>query len=255
MINKLKNKKVLMFDVDGTIAESCKVIDLQMCRLLQRLSKRYELAFITGSSVTNIEFQIRPLLSRVDKLWLLSCSGANIIFKKGTRYVNLINSEFNDSEKLEIIKALFSLTEKFNIIPLTSVKDQILDRSSQLTLSCLGRNANSKVKELYDPNNKLRERYVRYLKKIIPKYNVRIGGSTSVDITKDGQDKGKGVHLFKKFSKCKFSDIFFFGDKLKKGGNDEPVKRYVDSYEVKSIEEMKQILIKLNEVENDRRKN
>ena len=53
---------------------------------------------------------------------------------------------------------------------------------------------------------------------------VHAGGTTSVDVTMTGVDKGYGMRKLLHVLNLERRDVLFFGDKLEKGGNDFPVK-------------------------------
>ena len=53
---------------------------------------------------------------------------------------------------------------------------------------------------------------------------VRIGGSTSIDITKPGIDKSFGMRKLVDFTGFKIEEMLFIGDALYPGGNDAPVR-------------------------------
>jgi HAD superfamily hydrolase (TIGR01484 family) len=100
----------------------------------------------------------------------------------------------------------------------------IEDRGSQITLSCLGQRAPIEAKQSWDPEQEKRKKMVTQLKKEIPKFEIRIGGTTSIDITKKGLDKAYAIGKIEELLKVKDDDIIFVGDALYPGGNDEAVK-------------------------------
>jgi hypothetical protein len=55
-------------------------------------------------------------------------------------------------------------------------------------------------------------------------YEIRIGGTTSIDITLPGIDKAYGMEKLMQALEIAKEDILFVGDKLDEGGNDYPVK-------------------------------
>lgn len=65
----------------------------------------------------------------------------------------------------------------------------------------------------------------RYLQKILPEFEVKVGGLTSIDITRKGLDKAYGIKQIAKVLKTKISDMTFIGDALYRGGNDYPAKK------------------------------
>ena len=58
----------------------------------------------------------------------------------------------------------------------------------------------------------------------LPEFEVRSGGSTSVDITLKGVDKAYGMVRLAEQTGIPFDAMLFVGDRLDTGGNDYPVK-------------------------------
>jgi hypothetical protein len=67
--------------------------------------------------------------------------------------------------------------------------DVIEDRGSQITFSALGQRAPLKEKKKWDPDYAKRKKIKAILDTLIPEFSVRMGGATSVDVTKPGIDK------------------------------------------------------------------
>jgi hypothetical protein len=65
----------------------------------------------------------------------------------------------------------------------------IEDRGSQITFSALGQQAPLAEKEKWDPDFAKRKKITAILKNLIPEFSVRMGGATSIDVTKPGIDK------------------------------------------------------------------
>lgn len=87
--------------------------------------------------------------------------------------------------------------------------------------------------------NKLRD----YVAGKIPEFEVRVGGGTSVDITKPGIDKAYGMQKLMTMLKLEKSDILFMGDRVQPGGNDYPVKEFgIDCLEVSDWRDTVKIL-------------
>lgn len=62
-------------------------------------------------------------------------------------------------------------------------RDQIEDRGSQITFSALGQKAPLNEKEKWDPSLAKRKKMKVLLDTYIPKFSVKIGGETSIDVT------------------------------------------------------------------------
>jgi HAD superfamily hydrolase (TIGR01484 family) len=99
------------------------------------------------------------------------------------------------------------------------------DRGSQVTFSMCGQDAPLRIKQRYDPDGFRRRKIIGWMVATLPDYEIRMGGTTSIDVTKKGLDKEYGVNRLLEYLNLKPEDAIFFGDALYEGGNDEPVKR------------------------------
>ena len=62
------------------------------------------------------------------------------------------------------------------------------------------------------------------LDKLIPEFSVRLGGATSVDVTKPGIDKAYGIRKLRDTLGIAIQDMIYVGDALFPGGNDYPAE-------------------------------
>ena len=62
------------------------------------------------------------------------------------------------------------------------------------------------------------------LDRALPDFAVRIGGSTSIDVTRPGIDKAFGIRKLAELSGFGWPEMLFVGDALYPGGNDAPVR-------------------------------
>jgi phosphomannomutase len=102
--------------------------------------------------------------------------------------------------------------------------EQIEDRGSQVTFSALGQEAPVADKEAWDPDGAKKRKLRDYVAKEIPEFEVRVGGSTSIDVTKHGIDKAYGIKKLIALLGVTKAELIFVGDRLDEGGNDYPVK-------------------------------
>ena len=103
--------------------------------------------------------------------------------------------------------------------------EQIEDRGSQITFSALGQQAPLEEKEKWDSDFAKRKKIQAILDTLIPEFSVRIGGSTSVDITKPGIDKAYGIRKLRDLLGISLEEMIFIGDALYVGGNDYPAEQ------------------------------
>lgn len=99
-------------------------------------------------------------------------------------------------------------------------------------------------KEAWDPKQEKRRLIQKDLQPILPHVSVRIGGATSIDITRAGIDKASGMERLAELSGIPKADVLFFGDALYPGGNDAPVKEVagIDSVQVYNVDQTKRAL-------------
>lgn len=239
-----KDHLTIICDVDDTVCPSTKIIDKKIAKEINRLlSKKNNFVFISGSTVKQIYGQIsnslfyeHHLMGTTGTEYVIVNHGIETIWKK----------ELKESEIKEILTAFKLIMNKFNIESLDLGAEQLQDRGSQVTLSVLGRNAPSNLKKSYDPDGSKRESMVLELKKILgDRFSINIGGSTSVDITLKGMDKGSGIKEFLDYHKLDPDNCMFYGDKLYPGGNDYPVVGVVPTTPVESWEETLELFCRI----------
>ncbi len=235
-----RGKNVLVCDMDNTLCESCQPIDNEMADMINKLSEHYLFTVIGGSTYEHIQEQVTSQL-KCPTIYVLSNSGTIFDVIHTVAREKVYDGSLAKEEKREIISVLENLVEKYSIKTLTTKEDQIQDRGSQITLSAIGRHAPSDLKEKYDANKSKRIEWVTYLKPKLSKYEIKIGGTTSIDITKKGMNKGTGIQKFAKNRNIDLKDILFIGDGLFGGGNDASVIGIVDYLPVSSPEDTKNL--------------
>ena len=157
---------------------------------------------------------------------------------------------FTDQQKKEIVAALAEGIDTLGFREPKVYGETIEDRGSQITFSALGQDIVAelgeegvRLKEEWDPDNSKKNRLRDYVATKIPEFEVRVGGGTSIDITKPGIDKAYGMHKLMDLLNISKDEILFMGDMLKEGGNDYPVKLMgIDSIEVSDWKNTVQIL-------------
>ena len=119
----------------------------------------------------------------------------------------------------------------------------IEDRGSQITFSAVGQLAPLEEKKKWDPDFSKRKRMKAVLDKLIPEFSVRLGGTTSVDVTRPGIDKAYGIGKLRDILGIAITEMLFIGDALFPGGNDYPAKEAgVLSIQVRDPNETKRVI-------------
>lgn len=232
------SKRVIIADVDQTICEPAQVVQRELAEQIAALVGRgYSFAFISGTNVEELQRMISNQLEKEHHL--LANTGATYGVQRNGSSMIVYSQTLTPVEKQEITAAFEKLIQEYNLQPLTSKEDQLLDRKSQITLSVLGRNAPLEVKKAFDPHGEKRKKWIEFLRQYLPedKYEIRFGGTTSIDVTRKGIDKEWGIQEFAKYNGVALSEIVFIGDRLYPGGNDYPAAKIVDCIAVKNPEE------------------
>lgn len=237
-------KKLIIFDLDGTLAESKAAIDEEMSSILSNLLTVARVAIISGGDWPQFQKQVLTHLSHKDlkKLSILPTCGTKF-FHYDHGWKQLYSENFTASEKALITRELTTAVNASGFTARKTWGDQIEDRASQITYSALGQAAPIKEKKKWDPDFKKRNEIKKILDKTLKGFAVNMGGTTSIDITKPGIDKAYGIKKLKKVLDIKISEMIFIGDALMKGGNDHPAyKTKVDCLKVGGPGDTKRII-------------
>jgi|SRR5665648_128371 len=217
-------KKLIVFDLDGTLAESKSPLDAETAKLLIALLGIVKVAVISGGNWPQFEKQVLVNLPNnecLQNLSLLPTDGAKFYqYKSG--WENLYSEDLTAKEKEKIIG---SLQQAIDLSGFQAVKvwgEVIEDRSSQITFSALGQQAPLEEKKKWDPDFAKRQKIKAILDAFILEFSVRLGGTTSIDITKPGIDKAYGIGKLRDTLGITIDEMIFIGDALFVGGNDYP---------------------------------
>ncbi len=246
----MKKFDLIAFDIDGTLTRSKLALDEAMTDLLCRLLDKYKVAIISGASYEQFQWQILgPLKCSPDglkNLFLLPVDGSVYCYDEDSWQCQY-DAQLSPEEKDLIKKAFENLFKKSGIEDPEKIYGELIeDRGAQFNFSALGQDAPIELKEKWDPDNKKREQMIEVLKQELSGFSMRIGGTTSIEITKAGIDKAYGLNKLMKRTGIPKEKILYTGDKLFKEGNDEPVMALgIECRAVKNLEETKKVILEL----------
>ena len=219
-------KRLIVFDLDGTLAESKSPLDPEMAILLGTLLDLVRVAVISGGNWPQFQQQLLSHLphdERLKNLSILPTCGTKFYQYKSAWEI-LYAEDFTSEQKHEIISSLQKAIELSGFKPERVWGELIEDRGSQITFSALGQQAPLEEKKKWDPDFAKRKKMKALLDTFIPEFSVRLGGATSVDVTKPGIDKGYGIRKLRDVLGVAITEMIFIGDALFPGGNDYPAK-------------------------------
>jgi phosphomannomutase len=224
----ISTKKLAIFDLDGTLAPSKSPLEPDMAVLIVELLKKIKVAVISGGGFPQFQTQF---LSQVpvnnqgySHLFLLPTSGTQLYVWKGEWHQEY--AEYIDAREREhLIRALKEALHIAGYREPEQVYGEVIeDRLSQITFSALGQKAPLALKQAWDPDHVKRQKIVAALEKKVTKYDIRIGGTNSVDITPKGVNKAYGIRKLENYLGVHTEEIVFVGDALFHGGNDFPAR-------------------------------
>jgi phosphomannomutase len=238
-------KKLIVFDLDGTLAESKSSLDARMAELLHELLGMVKVAVISGGDWPQFQKQLLSNLpndERLVSLFLLPTCGTKF-FQYAGGWKKLYSEDFTIEEKQKIASSLERAVGAAGCKVERVWGETIEDRGSQITYSALGQQAPLEEKHKWDADFAKRKKIKGILDMLIPEFSVRMGGATSIDVTKSGIDKAYGIRKLRDLLGISVTEMIFIGDALFEGGNDAPVKETgVASISVRGPEETKCII-------------
>jgi HAD superfamily hydrolase (TIGR01484 family) len=220
-------KKLIIFDLDGTLAESKAAIDTEMQGHLKALLDVVPVAVISGGDWSQFQQQIigrLPQGADFSRLSMLPTCGTRFYEFDHGNWNLLYAEDLSDTQKTKIIAALNNAIKAAGITVEQTWGETIEDRLSQITYSALGQQAPLAAKSTWDPDFAKRKKIQALLAPVLADFSVRLGGSTSIDITKPGIDKAYGIRKLSEILRIDIADMLFIGDALFPGGNDAPAR-------------------------------
>lgn len=260
-MSKYSNKKLFIFDLDGTITESKDFLQAEMAEELKQLLSKHEVSIISGCSYKQMYEQfLVPLQTKLRKydffdiymmkLNLLPMSGSSMY--QWNRHDRIFDTIYRDDlllrEKVKILSAYDQAIATLNMTLPKSFGTVEEDRGSQITFSLLGQQAPLAKKAQFDPAHEKRKQIQAVMEPLLPEFNVKIGGTTSIDVTRKGVDKAYGIERLLKHTKHKKKEAVFIGDAIFPGGNDWSVKEAgIDCVSVKHMNETLEFIKSIND--------
>jgi phosphomannomutase len=179
---------------------------------------------------------------RLKDLSLLPTCGTKF-FRFAGGWKRIYSEDFTSDEKSKIIASLHKAVEDAGFKVGRVWGETIEDRGSQITYSALGQHAPLNEKSKWDPDYAKRKKIKALLDTQLPEFSVRMGGATSIDVTKPGIDKAYGVRKLRDILGISLKEMIFIGDALFPGGNDYPAEEAgVIAIPVRGPEDTKRVI-------------
>lgn len=245
-----KDKKIIVFDLDGTLAESKSEVDEEMAVFIGQLLQIKKIAVIGGGKYESFQGQLVNKLKVSEKLLknlFLFPTTATSFYRYDDGYWRCVYSvKLSPEEKVKILDAFEKTFSELNYeYPEKVIRQEVIeDRGSEITFSALGQHALQSLKNEWKKEHAdLKLRIAETLQKYLPDMEVQVAGFTSIDVTQKGINKEYGIRQIEKYLGISLGDMLFVGDSLFPGGNDSAVLRAgVLCFGVKGVEDTKKLI-------------
>ncbi|MDB5264525.1 MAG: Eukaryotic phosphomannomutase [Parcubacteria group bacterium] len=220
--------RVVMFDIDRTLARSKSEITPSMASSLKELLSHTSVGIISGGKLEQFLKQVVDQLPKdtdLHKLYLMPTSGA-ALHEYRDAWTLVYEERLSAQEEAKIEEVLEKVLKETYIIDqsIPSHGPRIENRGAQVALSALGQQAPVEEKEAWDPSGEKRNALREIISAQLPDFDVKRGGATTIDITKHGINKAFGVRKLSEHLNVPISEMLYIGDELGPNGNDEVVK-------------------------------
>ncbi|MCI4658246.1 HAD-IIB family hydrolase [Cryobacterium zhongshanensis] len=220
--------RLVAFDLDDTLAASKSPIDPRMAAIMVRLLGVVEVCVISGGQIGQFHMQLIDNLTDVDdatlaRLHLMPTCGTQYYLHRDGGWTQIYAEYLTEDQKSRALAAVEAEARKLGYWESDTWGPILEDRGSQITFSALGQAAPVAAKVAWDPTGLKKNTLRETVQELLPDLEVRSGGSTSVDITRQGIDKAYGMKKLAELTGVPLDDMLFVGDRLDENGNDYPV--------------------------------
>lgn len=238
-----RDKDLIVFDLDGTLAPSKSVMDNEMGRLFAALLAKKKVAVIGGGKYSLFRMQlVRPLgklLSPKERKELfknlfLFPTTSTAFYRYNGGWKNVYTKNLTKDEVVSIRRAFKEAFQEAKYEHPKKTYGQLIEnRGTQVSFSVFGQDVvavlgkkgvrmKEEWKEKYTP---VKLKLAKLVQKRLPKLEVRAAGYTTIDVTRKGIDKAYGIRQIEKILSVPIRKMVFIGDALYPGGNDYAARK------------------------------
>lgn len=250
--------KLILFDVDGTIAESGDLIKDDMVSTLLKLKENgFELGIVGGGMLNKILIQIDNKIEFDHYFSECGCVYHRLSISEdttGNQLQEIYRKNIREHALYPTINKLVKMCLQFLATVDYTLTGHFIDlRNGIIYVSLIGLTANQKERQYFmelDNKHNYRKQLLEMLNiellemDAFNKIDVVQGGSVGIAIYPSEYDKIQVLDYFEK-NNCLYDEISYFGDKYYVGGNDYKLLHHplVTGYKTDSPEMTNQLLI------------
>lgn len=234
-------KKLICFDLDGTLTQHRSKLEKENRELLDKLASKYKIIMVGAGGAERIYKQMEEY--PVDIIANYGMEESKIIDGKFT----IVRRDTFLPDKDYFYEKAAYLRKKYGY---EQFKGETLEfhTSGMVTFPLLGTKADIADKLAFDPTREKRRIMYAEVLSLFPNYSVYIGGSSSFDFTDKKYNKYDAIKTYAEKNGYKMDEILFVGDDFGDGGGDSHVKifgmDYVEITDYRTVSEKLEFLLK-----------
>ena len=227
-------KKLICFDLDGTLTQHRSKLEQENKELLDKLGKKYKLLMVGAGGAERIYAQMDEY--PIDILGNYGMEESRMIEGK----FQIVRRTITQPDKQLFIDNIQYLREKYGY---TQYKGDGVEFHStgMVTFPLLGTKADIADKLAFDPNREKRKVLYPEVIELFPNHTVYIGGSSSFDFSEKKYNKYDAIMAYAKENGYQKDEILYVGDDFGDGGGDSHVRigglDYVEILDYKTLNE------------------
>ena len=163
--------RVVMFDLDGTLAPSKSTVDPELAAALRALLERVDVCIISGGRFEQFDTQVLAHLGdfpELDRLHLMPTNGTRYLRRGESGWDEIYFETLSDDEKTRAFDVLRAGAQDLGLWAEETWGPALEDGGSQVTYSALGQAAPVDAKPAWDPDNSKKEALRATLPSVFP---------------------------------------------------------------------------------------
>lgn len=216
-------KKLICFDLDGTLTQHRSPLEQENREVLDILSKKYKIIMVGAGNAERIYAQMGEY--PIDIIGNYGMQESKMLDGKFT----VVRQVQSNPNKEFFIKNIRYLREKYGY---TEYKGEEVEfhKTGMVTFPLLGTKADIQDKLAFDPTREKRKVLYPEVLEIFKDYAVYIGGSSSFDFAEKQYNKYDAVMTYAKENGYTKDEILFVGDDFGDGGGDSHIRIFGMDY-------------------------
>ena len=216
-------KKLICFDLDGTLTQHRSPLEQENREVLDILSKKYKIIMVGAGNAERIYAQMGEY--PIDIIGNYGMQESKMLDGKFT----VVRQVQSNPNKEFFIKNIRYLREKYGY---TEYKGEEVEfhKTGMVTFPLLGTKADIQDKLAFDPTREKRKVLYPEVLEIFKDYAVYIGGSSSFDFAEKQYNKYDAIMTYAKENGYKKDEILFVGDDFGDGGGDSHIRIFGMDY-------------------------